>query len=168
MKTKRTKACVVEASFRTSFCTKTSTRFCTECGLVLNFHDTVRKRGFIPSVVWPLCSAPCLWVQADHEQDHYTGLCSYHDNKRPQNKREALAYCQGLGKPYSRPGCKNPVCQNDNLHWVNTPTLDSCFGLVGHHQQGAPGNPLAVQRLFFARENEALSFAGTDCQTINR
>ena len=26
-----------------------------------------------------LCSAPCLWVQA--EQDHYTGLCSNHDNK---------------------------------------------------------------------------------------
>ena len=35
MKTKRTKACVVEALFRTSFCTKTSTRFCTECGLAL-------------------------------------------------------------------------------------------------------------------------------------
>ena len=27
------------------------------------------------------------------------------------------------------------VCQNDNLHWVNTPTLDSYFGLVG--QEGA-------------------------------
>ena len=49
-----------------------------------------------------LCSVPCSWVQA--EQDHYTGLCSNQDNKRPQNKREALAYsgyCQGLGKPYS-------------------------------------------------------------------
>ena len=32
MKTNRTKACVVEALFRTSFCTKMSTRFCTECG----------------------------------------------------------------------------------------------------------------------------------------
>ena len=92
-----------------------------------------------------LCSAPCLWVQA--EQDHYTGLCSNHDNKRPQNKREALAYCQGLGKPYSRPGCKNPVCQNDSLHWVNTPTLDSCFGLVGHHQQGAECDPVESQPL---------------------
>ena len=38
MKTKRTKACVVEALFRTSFCTKTSTRFCTECGLVHCTH----------------------------------------------------------------------------------------------------------------------------------
>ena len=76
------------------------------------------------------------------EQDHYTGLCCNHDNKQPQNKREALAYCQGLGKPYSRPGCKNPVCQNDSLHWVNTPTLDSCFGLVGHHQQGAECDPV--------------------------
>ena len=92
-----------------------------------------------------LCSAPCLWVQA--EQDHYTGLCSNHDNKRPQNKREALAYCQGLGKPYSRPGCKNPVCQKDSLHWVNTPTLDSCFGLVGHHQQGAECDPVESQPL---------------------
>ena len=27
-----------------------------------------------------LCSAPCLWLQA--EQDHYTGLCSSHNNKR--------------------------------------------------------------------------------------
>ena len=71
-----------------------------------------------------LCSAPCLWMQA--EQDHYTGLCGNHDNKRPQNKREALANCQGLGKPYSWPGCKNPVCQNDILHWVNTPTLCVC------------------------------------------
>ena len=35
MKTKRTKACAVEALFRTLFCTKTSTRFCTECGLAL-------------------------------------------------------------------------------------------------------------------------------------
>ena len=35
MKTKRTKACVVEALFRTSFYTKTSMRFCTECGLAL-------------------------------------------------------------------------------------------------------------------------------------
>ena len=37
------------------------------------------------------CSAPCLWVQA--EQDHYTGLCSNHDNKRPQNIREAVCVC---------------------------------------------------------------------------
>ena len=35
-----------------------------------------------------LCSVPCLWVQA--EQDHYTGLCSNHDNKQPQNKRKLL------------------------------------------------------------------------------
>ena len=89
--------------------------------------------------------SPCLWVQT--EQDHCTGLCSNHDNKRPQNKREALAYCQGLGKPYSRPGCKNPVCQNDILHWVNTPTLDRCFGLVGHHQQGAECDPVESQPL---------------------
>ena len=32
MKTKRIKACVVEALFRTS------TRFCTECGLALDIH----------------------------------------------------------------------------------------------------------------------------------
>ena len=32
------KACVVEALFRTLFCTKTSTRFCTECGLALKQH----------------------------------------------------------------------------------------------------------------------------------
>ena len=72
---------------------------------------------------------------------------SNHGNTRPQNKREALAYCQGLGKPYSRPGCKNPVCQNDILHWVNTPILDSCFGLVGHHQQGAECDPVKSQPL---------------------
>ena len=44
-------------------------------------------------------------------------------------KREALAYCQGLRKPHSRPGCKNLVCQkkNDILHWVNNPTLDVVF-----------------------------------------
>ena len=41
MKTKRTKACVVEALFRTSFCTKTSTRFCTECGLALTLVTLV-------------------------------------------------------------------------------------------------------------------------------
>ena len=58
-----------------------------------------------------------------------------------------LAYCQGLGKPYNRPGCKNPVCQNDILHWVNTLTLDSCFGLVGHHQQGAECDPVEGQPL---------------------
>ena len=40
MKTKRTKTCVVEALFRTSFCTKTSTRFCTECGLALTGNHT--------------------------------------------------------------------------------------------------------------------------------
>ena len=34
------------------------------------------------------------------------------------------------------------LCQNDILHWVNTPTLDSCFGLVGHHQQGAECDPV--------------------------
>ena len=39
------------------------------------------------------------------------------------------------------------VCQNDILHWVNTPTLDSCFGLVGHHQQGAECDPLESQPL---------------------
>ena len=39
------------------------------------------------------------------------------------------------------------VCQNYILHWVNTPTLDSCFGLVGHHQQGAECDPLESQPL---------------------
>ena len=39
------------------------------------------------------------------------------------------------------------VCQNDSLHWVNTPTLDSCFGLVGHHQQGAECDPVESQPL---------------------
>ena len=47
MKMKRTKACVVEALFRTSFCTKTSTRFCTECGLALNADSIPRKKFFI-------------------------------------------------------------------------------------------------------------------------
>ena len=41
MKTKRTKASVVEAHFRTSFCSKTSTRFCTECGLALRWIWTI-------------------------------------------------------------------------------------------------------------------------------
>ena len=39
------------------------------------------------------------------------------------------------------------VCKNDSLHWVNTPTLDSCFGLVGHHQQGAECDPVESQPL---------------------
>ena len=39
------------------------------------------------------------------------------------------------------------VCQNDILHRVNTPTLDSCFGLVGHHQQGAECDPVESQPL---------------------
>ena len=40
------------------------------------------------------------------------------------------------------------VCvKNDILHWVNTPTLNSCFGLVGHHQQGAVCEPLESQPL---------------------
>ena len=39
------------------------------------------------------------------------------------------------------------VCQNDILHWVNTPTMDSCFGLVGHHQQGAECDPVESQPL---------------------
>ena len=39
------------------------------------------------------------------------------------------------------------MCQNDILHWVNTPTLDSCFGLVGHHQQGAECDPVESQPL---------------------
>ena len=38
-------------------------------------------------------------------------------------------------------------CQNDILHWVNTPTLDSCFGLVGHHQQGAECDSVESQPL---------------------
>ena len=38
-----------------------------------------------------LWQEPFLWAQA--EQDHYTGLCSNHDNKRPRNKSQALAYC---------------------------------------------------------------------------
>ena len=45
MKTKRTKACVVEALFRTSFCTKTSTRFCTECGLALKLIRNLEFRA---------------------------------------------------------------------------------------------------------------------------
>ena len=40
------------------------------------------------------------------------------------------------------------VCKNDILHWVSTPTLDSCFGLVGHHQQGAECDPLESQPLY--------------------
>ena len=39
------------------------------------------------------------------------------------------------------------VCQNDNLHRVNTPALDSCFGLIGHHQQGAECDPVQSQPL---------------------
>ena len=39
------------------------------------------------------------------------------------------------------------VCQNDILDWVNTPTLDNCFGLVGHHQQGAECDLLESQPL---------------------
>ena len=38
------------------------------------------------------------------------------------------------------------LCQNDILDWVN-PTLDSCFGLVGHHQQGAECDLLESQPL---------------------
>ena len=38
------KACVVEALFRTSFCTKTSTRFCTECGLALKITSTKTRK----------------------------------------------------------------------------------------------------------------------------
>ena len=95
-----------------------------ECVTVSKWHpllgphfnpgQLVRPCGPSPAVCWVwssgestsehkgLCSAPCLWVQA--EQDHHTGLCSNHDNKRPQNKREALAYCQGHGNSYCRPG----------------------------------------------------------------
>ena len=39
------------------------------------------------------------------------------------------------------------VCQNDILHFVNTPTLDGCFGLVGHHQQGAECDPVESQTM---------------------
>ena len=39
------------------------------------------------------------------------------------------------------------VCQNYILHWVNTPTLDSCFSLLGHHQQGAECDPQESQPL---------------------
>ena len=39
------------------------------------------------------------------------------------------------------------VCQNDILHWVNTPTLDSCSRLVGHHRQGAECDPVESQPL---------------------
>ena len=39
------------------------------------------------------------------------------------------------------------VCQNDILDWVNTPSLDNCFGLVGHHQQGAECDLLESQPL---------------------
>ena len=39
------------------------------------------------------------------------------------------------------------VSKNDILHWVNTPTLDTCFGLVGHHQQGAECDPVESQPL---------------------
>ena len=39
------------------------------------------------------------------------------------------------------------MCQNDILHWVNTATLDSCFGLVGHQQQGAECDPVESQPL---------------------
>ena len=48
MKTKRTKACVVEDLFRTSFCTKTSTRFCTECGLALSYDLSKFSDNFTP------------------------------------------------------------------------------------------------------------------------
>ena len=37
--------------------------------------------------------------------------------------------------------------KNDTLHWVNTPTLDNCFGLLGQHQQGAECEPLQSQPL---------------------
>ena len=36
------------------------------------------------------------------------------------------------------------VGQNSILRWVNTPTLDSCFGFVGHHQHGAECDPVCV------------------------
>ena len=36
------------------------------------------------------------------------------------------------------------VCEkNDSLIWVNTSTLDSCFGVVGHYKQGVECEPLA-------------------------
>ena len=115
----------------------------------------MRSSGESTSEHKGLCSAPSLWVQA--EQYHYTGLCSNHDNKRPQNKREALACCQGLGEPYSRPGCKNPVCQNDILHWVNTPTsllkhlVDQ--QLISPHQFGfIPGKSTSMQLLYLTEK----------------
>ena len=37
--------------------------------------------------------------------------CTVPRRRDKHNKREALAYCQGLRKPYSWPGGKNPVCQ---------------------------------------------------------
>ena len=51
------------------------------------------------------------------------------------------------------------VCQNDILHWVNTPTLDSCFGLVGHHQQGA------VCVCVTMKKKSARRMASTTCDT---
>ena len=42
-----------------------------------------------------LCSAPCLWVQV--EQDHYTGLCSNHDNKRGR-VCVCVCACRGIKK----------------------------------------------------------------------
>ena len=39
------------------------------------------------------------------------------------------------------------MCQDDILDWVNTSTLDNCFGLVGHHQQGAECDLLESQPL---------------------
>ena len=52
------------------------------------------------------------------------------------------------------------MCQNDILHWVNTPTLDSCFGLVGHHKQGAECDPVESQYLNIRAYTQPLACGG--------
>ena len=96
------------------------------------------------------------WRKLEGFADHFLKISRSHSSGNsnysnfPHAEPIGQLWClapKGLGKPYSQPSCKNPVCQNDILHWVNTPTLESCFGLVGHHQQGAECDQLESQPL---------------------
>ena len=59
------------------------------------------------------------------------------------------------------------MCQrNDILHWDNTPTLDSCFGLVGHHQQGAECEPLESKPLNIMANAEPLAVCVCVCVCV--
>ena len=116
-------------------------------------HASVpRSRNFSDCWVWAtggwtteqLMPRPLLvgasWTKLLHVQLFHA---NNHDNKWPQNKSEALAYCQGLGKPYSWPGCKNLLCQKMTSSIWSTLNRGQLFSTSGPSSV-ACGEPLNI------------------------